>query len=92
MSHSTYDALRNQLDVSDGMRGLGRVYTAVAARVLAAGVAAIAAVRAIDQLIIYFGLNPQPRLRLDAQVLPAIKSLFLRAVEENANIGEFEGA
>jgi hypothetical protein len=83
LSHSTYDALRRDLHLAEHpTERLGQIYTSKAARIFAAGVATIAAVEALDRLIMYFALDHGPRLHLqEAGTLPAIKSLFLRALE-----------
>lgn len=82
MAHSTYDAIRNhflETDVDDPT--LVRLGTTDGSRIIAAGLATIGALYALDLTLVYFGApDPSPRLALEPDVLPAIKQMFLDAI------------
>lgn len=84
MAHSSYDALRNHLVVVDPVSRMARIGTTGAQRVLAAGLATVGAVYAFDLAGGYFGADPEPRLRIDDEVLPEIKRQLLAAVGDDA--------
>jgi hypothetical protein len=85
MAHSTYDALRNHMVRVDGEEGLARIGTTNATRIIAGGLATIGALNAVDHLIVYFGVaDPAPCLDLDHEVIPALKELFLAALDDYA--------
>ncbi len=81
IAHSAYDALRNHLDVVDDGHSLARLGTTDASRIVTAGLAAEAVVHGCDIAISYFRADPDIRLRLNAEVLPEIRRLFIAAVD-----------
>jgi hypothetical protein len=87
MAHSTYDALRNHVLAVNADKGLIQIGTTNASRIIAAGLATIGALHALDHTIVYFGApDPTPRLALETEVLPATKQLFLAAIDANAAV------
>jgi hypothetical protein len=79
-SHSSYDALRNALDIDLAQRR-GFVRTKIATRIFAAGIACVAAIEALERLIMYFEVSAHPRVRIEPD-LQAVKALMLQALDE----------
>lgn len=81
MVHSTYDAIRNHFLAVDDDQNRMRLGTTDESRIVAAGLATIGALHALDHTIVYFGADPEPRVALEPEVLPAVKQLFLDAID-----------